>query len=147
MAQSRPDPLMPADLPAEMRDTSTTNRPIRGLGLTDTEMPPAAAPSVSTAEPVQRLWDRIQAGDGFWTAVQQPFKARELTRVELTALIDRGLRETRGSYRSLLRVFHLAPTSTSAFTRFSINSRTADDPLARSHDPGDDQSKVLPFQA
>jgi hypothetical protein len=42
--------------------------------------------------------------------VHQPFKAHELTRDDLAALIDRGLQHTRGSYRALLATFGL-PTS------------------------------------
>jgi hypothetical protein len=56
---------------------------------------------------VQQLWDRMQAGEDFWTVAHQAFKARELTRAELAALIDRGLRETRGSYRALVTLFNL----------------------------------------
>ena len=42
--------------------------------------------------------------------MHQPFKAHELTRDDLAALIDRGLQHTRGSYRALLATFGL-PTS------------------------------------
>ena len=50
------------------------------------------------------------SGEDFWTVVHQPFKAHELTRDDLAALIDRGLQHTRGSYRALLTTFGL-PTS------------------------------------
>ena len=50
------------------------------------------------------------AGESFWTVVHQPFKAHELTRDDLAALIHRGLEHTRGSYRALLATFGL-PTS------------------------------------
>ena len=43
-------------------------------------------------------------------ANHQPFKAHELTRDDLAALIDKGLQHTRGSYRALLTTFGL-PTS------------------------------------
>ena len=62
---------------------------------------------VSNGARVQSLWARLEAGEDFWTVVYEPFKRRELTRAELMALIDRGLRETRGSYRQLLHVFNL----------------------------------------
>ena len=60
---------------------------------------------------------RDKGGD-FWTVVQQPFKARELTRSELTALIDRGLQHTRGSYRGLVKTFNLPATDYKRFHAF-----------------------------
>ena len=59
---------------------------------------------------VERLFARFAAGEDFWAVVYQPFKARELTRHDLTNLIDVGLHQTSGSYRGLLSMFNL-PTS------------------------------------
>ncbi len=56
---------------------------------------------------VQKLWDSLMAGDDFWTVVYRRFKAREITRAQLMALIDRGLQETRGSYRALVKLFNM----------------------------------------
>jgi hypothetical protein len=50
--------------------------------------------------------------------VHQPFKAHELTRDDLAALIHRGLEHTRGSYRALLAVFGLPPTDYKRFHAF-----------------------------
>ena len=58
------------------------------------------------------------AGENFWTVVHQPFKAHELTRDDLEALIHRGLEHTRGSYRALLSVFGLPPTDYKRFHAF-----------------------------
>jgi hypothetical protein len=52
----------------------------------------------------------MQVGEDFWAVVREAFRARELTRGELAALVDRGLQETRGSYRALLKVFRLPPS-------------------------------------
>ena len=71
-----------------------------------------------TAGTVQRLWDVLMGGGDFWTVVQQPFKARELTRSELAALIDRGLQHTRGSYRGLIKTFNLPETDYKRFHAF-----------------------------
>ena len=71
--------------------------------------PPAVTWSRGT-ETAEKLWQRLMAGEDFWTVVHQPFKAHELTRDDLAALIDRGLQHTRGSYRALLTTFGL-PTS------------------------------------
>jgi hypothetical protein len=65
-----------------------------------------------------RLWDRLANGEDFWAVVHQPFKAHELTRDDLAALIHRGLEYTRGSYRALLGVFGLPPTDYKRFHAF-----------------------------
>lgn len=61
----------------------------------------------TSAEIVARLWVRFAGGEDFWSVAYQPFRERQITRADLTALIDRGLRETSGSYRELLRIFNL----------------------------------------
>ena len=65
---------------------------------------------VRGTEIADKLWQRLMSGEDFWTVVHQPFKAHELTRDDLAALIDKGLQHTRGSYRALLTTFGL-PTS------------------------------------
>jgi len=74
--------------------------------------------AIRTAGTVERLWEVLMAGGDFWTVVQQPFKARELTRSELAALIDRGLQHTRGSYRGLIKTFNLPATDYKRFHAF-----------------------------
>ncbi len=107
-------PVGPEDLPREVhgeRQTPTT--PIASpVGEDDVARRVASAPrhAVRASEAAERLWQRLMAGEDFWTVVHQPFKAHELTRDDLAALIDRGLRHTRGSYRALLTTFGL-PTS------------------------------------
>ena len=103
--------ISPDDLPRETRAESTQAVAVAA----------PAAPEDSTRAGVQRhvvrgtetaekLWQRLMAGEDFWTVVHQPFKAHELTRDDLAALIDKGLQHTRGSYRALLTTFGL-PTS------------------------------------
>ena len=60
----------------------------------------------------------MRLGEDFWTVVRQAFKARELTRADLMTIVDRGLRETRGSYRALLTLFHLPATDYKRFHAF-----------------------------
>ena len=67
---------------------------------------------------VQQLWDGLIAGGDFWTLVYRRFKAHEITRAELIALVDRGLQETRGSYRALVRLFNMPPTDYKRFHAF-----------------------------
>lgn len=89
-------------------------------------------PSPETAAPVEqgggaappadavldRLWSQLKAGETFWACVAEPFRNHDLTRMDVHALIQRGLNETQGSYRALLTIFNL---------------------------PGDDYKRVLSF--
>lgn len=66
----------------------------------------------------RQLWDDLLSGGDFWTVVHQPFREREVTRVDLTALIDWGLQHTGGSYRALVRLFNLPDTDYKRFHAF-----------------------------
>jgi DNA-binding NtrC family response regulator len=64
-----------------------------------------AAVSSSVAD---RLYVRmVTEGESFWTAVYEPFMARDLTRDDLRGVITRGLEQTRGSYKLLLELFNV----------------------------------------
>jgi len=117
-------PITADDLPAEIRgwreSSTTVSTSVSTSGLGHGHETAAAHPrrperSTSTAD---RLWERLMAGENFWTVVHQPFKAHELTRDDLAALIHRGLEHTRGSYRALLGVFNLPPTDYKRFHAF-----------------------------
>ncbi|MBI4265295.1 MAG: sigma-54-dependent Fis family transcriptional regulator [Acidobacteria bacterium] len=122
-------PLTPDDLPAEIRDTACAGtRPAPATGeaalvaargsnrraLTVMD----AALTERALDAVAALWDRMAAGEGFWDVVYAAFKARELTRTELAAIIDRGLQSTAGSYTALLKVFNLPPSDYKRFHAF-----------------------------
>jgi hypothetical protein len=49
-------------------------------------------------------------GESFWTVVYEPFINRDLTRQDLRAIITRGLEQTRGNYKSLVRLFNVDST-------------------------------------
>jgi DNA-binding NtrC family response regulator len=71
------------------------------------------------ASPVtDRLWERMLDGEDFWSVVGAAFKARELTRADLAAIVDRGLSETNGSYRSLVRMVNLPESDYKRFHAF-----------------------------
>ena len=119
--QDRPEPLTADDLPREVLGVRTVAAPASA------SMVRAKAGSTVTASPAtvnggsaiaDRLFERMRLGEDFWTVVRQAFKARELTRADLTAIVDRGLRETRGSYRALLTLFHLPATDYKRFHAF-----------------------------
>lgn len=105
-------PIRIDDLPREARgEAEPSSVVVASTGPDDSRQVTAAGRHVVRgSEAAERLWQRLLAGEDFWTVVHQPFKAHELTRDDLAALIDRGLQHTRGSYRALLTTFGL-PTS------------------------------------
>ena len=105
-------PITPTDLPMEVRGGQRVAVVVPGPGdVVSVEQPQ----SHSIA---QHLWDKLMTGGDFWEVVQKPFRAHEVTRAELAALIDRGLQETRGSYRALVRLFNLPPSDYKRFHAF-----------------------------
>jgi DNA-binding NtrC family response regulator len=118
--QDRPEPLTPDDLPPEVLGVRTIAAPAASMvrakaGVTGTTTPATVNGGSAIAD---RLIERMRLGEDFWTVVRQAFKARELTRADLTAIVDRGLRETRGSYRALLTLFHLPASDYKRFHAF-----------------------------
>jgi DNA-binding NtrC family response regulator len=112
-------PLAPEDLPLEIRGGLAPAPAAGDAGMVAAE-PGARAirPPERSSETVDRLWERLMSGEDFWSVVHQPFKAHELTRDDLAALIHRGLEHTRGSYRALLGVVGLPPTDYKRFHAF-----------------------------
>jgi DNA-binding NtrC family response regulator len=112
-------PIGPEDLPTEIRGSreSVSATPSNNV-VFNQEAVAAARRLERGSSAADRLWDRLIAGENFWTVVHQPFKAHELTRDDLAALIHRGLEHTRGSYRALLSVFGLPPTDYKRFHAF-----------------------------
>ena len=43
----------------------------------------------------------------FWSAIHNRYKRRDISREKILALVDLGLRSTRGSYKNLATTFHL----------------------------------------
>jgi DNA-binding NtrC family response regulator len=113
-------PITAEDLPIEIRGRRDAAQAMSVPSVAFAQEPNAPSPrrvdrGSGTAD---RLWERLIAGESFWTVVHQPFKAHELTRDDLAALIHRGLEHTRGSYRALLGVFGLPPTDYKRFHAF-----------------------------
>ncbi len=91
------------DLPEEVRAAFGSSAPHQSSA----DDPSPRHEAVETVP--ELLWRRLQAGESFWTAVAEPFRNHDLTRDHIRALIQRGLNETRGSYRALLRLLNLPP--------------------------------------
>ncbi len=74
------------------------------------------APAVSSdgsgprATPADALYERMLAGESFWSAVYEPFMSRDLTRKDVRDVVRRGLGATRGSYKLLVRLFNMPPS-------------------------------------
>src|SRR5215475_14446943 len=70
-------------------------------------------PVVSGALPARRsladvMYEQmVDAGQPFWAAIYRPLAAQKVTHEDLRALVARGLKQTRGSYRGLVRLFNL----------------------------------------
>jgi len=65
------------------------------------------------------LYKRItENGGSFWDSAYPLFMEREITRANLRDLIALGLRETRGSYKILIRLFNMAPGDYKRFLNF-----------------------------
>jgi DNA-binding NtrC family response regulator len=113
-----------ADLPVEITrevPSGGHDRPIAIQSPVPNASPAAADAGAANRlqeAAVQRLWQRMESGADFWTAVAEPFRAHEITRADLAALIDRGLRSTVGNYRALLQVFNLPMTDYKRFHAF-----------------------------
>jgi DNA-binding NtrC family response regulator len=131
--QDRVGPVPPEALPHEIRDGHTV---ITGISASSSapvanhtgsgarrDGPPVTSASVPTSAIAERLWQRMDGGEDFWAVVGQAFKAREVTRADLTALVDRGLTETRGSYRALLGLFNLPESDYKKFHAFLYQQR------------------------
>ena len=67
----------------------------------------------------ETLFDRlVKDGDSFWSAVYEPFMARDLTRADVRELIRMGLEHTRGNYKLLVTGFNMPPEDYKRFLNF-----------------------------
>jgi len=94
-----------ADLPPEVIRTSALRS--------------APSASIPKPEPSDELSERmLKAGESFWAAVYPLFMARDLTRAELRKVVQIGLEQTNGNYRSLVQLFNMPPTDYKRFLSF-----------------------------
>jgi len=121
--QDRVGPIMPDSLPHEIRGARTTSIVSRVAPSTALAREDAVKALPQASAIAETLWQRMDAGEDFWTVVGHSFKARELTRADLTVLVDRGLTETRGSYRALLSLFNLPESDYKRFHAFLYQQR------------------------
>lgn len=73
---------------------------------------------------VAALYDRIVEDHvSFWEEVYRLYKCRELRRSTVTGVVSRGLKQTRGSYRGLVRLFNMKETDYARFLSFLRKNR------------------------
>ena len=111
-------PLRPDMLPAEIRREATqlkvaAPQPPAGAELDTT------APALPHHPAADAAWNEmIINGKSFWLAVHPLFIERELTKTDVREIIRRGLRQTQGSYRKLIELFHLPANDYKRFLAF-----------------------------
>ncbi len=120
-------PIAASDLPLEiLQNTQAPVADAAGARQAPETQPAVARERSGSSAPsatVDRLWEQLMAGGNFWQVVQEPFKAREMTRADLAALIDRGLRETRGNYRILVKMVNLPASHYKRFHAFLYSQK------------------------
>jgi transcriptional regulator with GAF, ATPase, and Fis domain len=98
-------PVRYADLPPEIVRTSH----LRAV-VAQTVMKPAPSEELSA--------QMLKQGESFWAAVYPMFMSRDLTRGELRKIVQIGLEQTNGNYRSLVQLFNMPPTDYKRFLSF-----------------------------
>jgi transcriptional regulator with GAF, ATPase, and Fis domain len=74
----------------------------------------------------------IAEGEGdFWTRVYEPFMDRELSRSQVRAVVEEGLRRSNWSYKRALRVFGVEPDDYLRFMDFLRHHRLKPEPVTR----------------
>jgi len=60
----------------------------------------------------------VEQRESFWSAVYAPFMARDLTRDDVRAIVNAGLRQARGDYKAVVILFNMAPGDYKRFLNF-----------------------------
>jgi transcriptional regulator with PAS, ATPase and Fis domain len=79
---------------------------------------PAQESSRRTGVRESILEQLLQGRESFWSAVYDPFMARDLTREDLRAVVRVGLEQTRGSYTALTQLFNMEAADYKRFLNF-----------------------------
>ena len=67
----------------------------------------ASSPAAGIDE-IQRWFKELSEGrKDFWAEIHEPYKRRDISREKIVALIDLGLRTTRGNYKTMASLFKL----------------------------------------
>ncbi len=99
-----------AQLPSEIRKGRPSSKAVSTSVTVRVEAP----------QPVhEALFDRLVNGkESFWSAVYEPFMARDLTRHDVREVVRLGLKHTLGNYKLLVTCFNMPPTDYKRFLNF-----------------------------
>lgn len=67
---------------------------------------------------VSQAWANLESGQSFWEAVKKPYLNRDLNRSQVMQIIEMGLKETGGVYKTLMKRFNLETADYHRFMRF-----------------------------
>ena len=84
-----------------------------------TEVAGSDAAAVRKSADVETCFRRLTEGrDTFWNAVHAPYKSRDISREKVLALMDMGLRMTKGSYKNLAALLQVGEAEYRRFMDF-----------------------------
>jgi len=93
--------------------------PVELTGATIRIQTPARSEAPPPPTQVESMTERMLShGDSFWAAVYPAFMARDMTRNDLRAIVRRGLEETSGNYRGVVRRFNMPADDYKRFLGF-----------------------------
>jgi transcriptional regulator with GAF, ATPase, and Fis domain/tetratricopeptide (TPR) repeat protein len=104
------EPLLTYPFPGNVRELQ--NSVERGFftasGQTIRSIPIESSPNEESVNEVRKcLADLADGRRNFWTEIHDRYKRRDISREKVVALIDLGLRTTRGSYKNLASLLHI----------------------------------------
>ena len=84
------------------------------------DLPAVVSGALPARRPIADLMyeQMVDAGQPFWAAVYRPFTSQKVTHEDVRALVARGLEQTRGSYKELVRLFNLPGRDYRRFLKF-----------------------------
>jgi transcriptional regulator with GAF, ATPase, and Fis domain len=91
----------------------------RGAAIKEVPLDAASADQLSTADEIQVWFKELSEGrKNFWTAVHNRYKRRDISREKVVALVDHGLRVTKGNYETMAAMFRLKDSDYRRFMDF-----------------------------
>jgi transcriptional regulator with GAF, ATPase, and Fis domain/serine/threonine protein kinase/tetratricopeptide (TPR) repeat protein len=80
----------------------------KGVVISNVPFETATHEETGAGEEVQSWFKDLSEGrKDFWSAVYKPYKQRDISREKILALVDFGLRSTRGNYKTMVEKFRL----------------------------------------
>jgi len=91
----------------------------KGFMITEIPIQPDNAATSAPADEIQVWFKELSEGQkDFWSAVHNRYKRRDISREKVVALVDFGLRSTRGNYKTMASMFRMKPKDYRRFMDF-----------------------------